>query len=73
MVRFVKYSILEILKGYKEKFSPLEVANEIARKIGSDNKKLNAYVFDEEIFMKKLLYLKIIMKKIKQEDFRRFL
>ena len=49
-----KYSILEILKGYKEKkFSPLEVANEIARKIGSDNKKLNAYVFfDEEIFMK---------------------
>ena len=28
-----KYSILEILKGYKEKkFSPLEVANEILKK-----------------------------------------
>ena len=35
-----KYSILEILKGYKEKkFSPLEVANEISRKIERDNQK----------------------------------
>ena len=49
-----KYSILEILKGYKEKkFSPLEVANEIVRKIERDNQKLNAYVFfDEEIIIK---------------------
>ena len=49
-----KYSILDILKGYKEKkFSPLEVANEILRKIEKDNQKLNAYVFfDEEIIMK---------------------
>ena len=48
-----KYSILEILKGYKEKkFSPLELAREIIKKINQDNTKLNAYVFfDEEIIL----------------------
>ena len=40
-----KYSILEILKGYKKKFSPLEVAKEIIKKINKDNTKLNAFVF----------------------------
>ena len=38
-----KYSILEILEGYKEKkFSPLELAKEIIKKINQDNTKLNA-------------------------------
>ncbi len=48
-----KYSILEILKGYREKkFSPLELAREIIKKINQDNTKLNAYVFfDEEIIL----------------------
>ena len=48
-----KYSILEILEGYKEKkFSPLELAKEIIKKINQDNTKLNAYVFfDEKIIL----------------------
>ncbi len=45
-----KHSITELIKGYKEKsFSPLEVAEEIIKKINSQNEKLNAFVhFDEE-------------------------
>ena len=48
-----KYSILDILEGYKEKkFSPLELAKEIIKKINQDNTKLNAYVFfDEKIIL----------------------
>ncbi len=48
-----KYSILEILEGYKEKrFSPVELAKEIIKKINKENNKLNAYVFfDEEIVL----------------------
>ena len=45
-----KHSIIELIKGYQEKsFSPLEVAEEIIKKINSQNEKLNAFVyFDEE-------------------------
>ena len=48
-----KCSILDILKGYKEKlFSPLELAKEIINKINKDNTKINAYVFfDEEVIL----------------------
>lgn len=48
-----KCSILDILKGYKEKFfSPLELAKEIINKINQDNTKINAYVFfDEEVIL----------------------
>ena len=52
-----KYSVLDILKGYKEKkFSPLELTKEIIKKINQDNTKLNAYVFfDEKIVLEQAL------------------
>ena len=48
-----KCSILDILKGYKEKlFSPLELAKEVINKINQDNTKINAYVFfDEDVIL----------------------
>ena len=48
-----KCSIVDILKGYKEKlFSPLELAKEVINKINQDNTKINAYVFfDEEVIL----------------------
>ena len=59
-----KYSILEILEGYKEKkFSPLELAKEIIKKINQDNTKLNAYVFfDEKIILKQVIFVQIFYK-----------
>ncbi len=44
-----KYSISELLKGYKENsFSPTEVSIEIIKNINSNDKKLNTFVYFDE-------------------------
>ena len=44
-----KYSIYELIKGYKKKkFNPVEVVESIINKISNDNNRLNAYVYFNE-------------------------
>ena len=48
---FYKYQITELIEGYKKKFfSPLDVIENIVKRLNKINTDLNAFVyFDEEI------------------------